>query len=128
MERAGKYEAVRVETRERVTTVVLDRPERRNAVDGPMAAELAAAFRAFDADPGADVAVLTGAGGTFCAGADLKAVGTDRQNAVADGGDGREHADGETGAASAAHPDALDLPEHGPPSAERGRRSYRNTF
>src|SRR5690348_14469198 len=88
MERAGEYEAVRVETRERVTTVVLDRPERRNAVDGPMAAELAAAFRAFDADPGADVAVLTGAGGTFCAGADLKAIGTDRQNAVAAGGDG----------------------------------------
>lgn len=82
------YESIRVETRDRVTTVVLDRPRRRNAVDGPMAAELAAAFRAFDADPGADAAVLWGSGGHFCAGADLKAVGTERGNAVAAGGDG----------------------------------------
>ena len=55
-----------------------DRPERRNAVDGPTAALLADAFRAFDADPTAAVAVLWGAGGTFCSGADLTAVGTDR--------------------------------------------------
>jgi enoyl-CoA hydratase len=79
---------VRVGTRDRVTTVVMDRPDRRNAVDGPMAAELAAAFRAFDADPDADVAVLYGAGGHFCAGADLKAVGTGRGNRVAADGDG----------------------------------------
>src|SRR5690606_11968460 len=76
------------ETRDRVTTVVLDRPERRNAVDGPMAAELAHAFKAFDHDPDADVAVLWGNGGHFCAGADLKAVGTPRQNTVAVSGDG----------------------------------------
>jgi enoyl-CoA hydratase/carnithine racemase len=57
-----------------VWTVVLDRPERRNAVDGETAAELADAFRAFEADPDARVAVLWGAGGTFCAGADLHAM------------------------------------------------------
>jgi enoyl-CoA hydratase len=77
-----------VETVDRVTTVVLNRPERRNAVDGPMAAELVRAFREFDADSEADVAVLWGAGGAFCAGADLVAVGTERQNFVGIGGDG----------------------------------------
>jgi enoyl-CoA hydratase len=55
-----------------VWTVILDRPEARNAVDGPTAAALADAFRRFDADDAASVAVLCGAGGTFCAGADLK--------------------------------------------------------
>jgi enoyl-CoA hydratase len=55
-----------------VTTVVLDRPAARNAVDRDTAAALAEAFRAFDADDEAAVAVLWGAGGTFCAGADLK--------------------------------------------------------
>jgi enoyl-CoA hydratase len=64
---------VRIERNARVTTVVIDRPEARNAVDGPTARELAAAFREFGADNEADVAVLCGAGGTFCAGADLKA-------------------------------------------------------
>jgi len=81
-------DSIRVETRDRVTTVVMDRPERRNAVDGPMAAELAEAFRRFDADPGADVAVLHGAGGHFCAGADLTAVGTERGNRISPDGDG----------------------------------------
>ncbi|MFG3120763.1 crotonase/enoyl-CoA hydratase family protein [Streptomyces sp. NPDC048201] len=79
---------VRVETRAHVTTVVLARPEARNAVDGPTAAELAAAFRAFEADDDARVAVLWGEGGTFCAGADLKAIGTGRGNRVAANGDG----------------------------------------
>ena len=60
--------SVRVERDGPVTTVILDRPQRRNAVDGPMAAELAEAFPAFDADPDAAVAVLYGDGGTFCAG------------------------------------------------------------
>jgi len=82
------YESLRVETRARVTTVLMNRPERRNAVDGPMAAELARAFKTFDADPEADVAVLTGAGGNFCAGADLKAVGTERGNTAETTGDG----------------------------------------
>jgi enoyl-CoA hydratase len=82
------YESILVETLGRVTTVTMNRPERRNAVDGPMAAELAAAFRAFDADPESDAAVLFGAGGHFCAGADLKAVGTERGNQVRADGDG----------------------------------------
>ncbi|MGZ4472847.1 MAG: crotonase/enoyl-CoA hydratase family protein [Nocardioidaceae bacterium] len=81
-------EAVRVEKSGPVTTVVLCRPEARNAVDGPTAAALAEAFRAFDADDSAAVAVLYGEGGTFCAGADLKALGTERQNRVAPDGDG----------------------------------------
>jgi enoyl-CoA hydratase len=79
---------VRVERDGPVTTVVIDRPARRNAVDGPTAAALADAFRAFDADPTASVAILTGAGGTFCSGADLAAIGTDRANRVAPDGDG----------------------------------------
>ncbi|WP_369393668.1 crotonase/enoyl-CoA hydratase family protein [Streptomyces sp. CG1] len=79
---------VRVERKEYVTTVVLSRPEARNAVDGPTAAELAAAFREFEADGAARVAVLWGEGGTFCAGADLKAIGTERGNRVAEDGDG----------------------------------------
>jgi enoyl-CoA hydratase len=58
----------------RVTVVTIERPERRNAVDLPTARSLFAAFKRFDADPSADVAVLTGAGGAFCAGADLKAL------------------------------------------------------
>jgi len=57
-----------------VTTVILDRPEARNAVDRPTAEALAAAFRDFDADDAARVGVLWGANGAFCAGADLKAV------------------------------------------------------
>lgn len=79
---------VRVERQGYVTTVVLSRPEARNAVDGPTAAELASAFREFEADPEARVAVLWGEGGTFCAGADLKAIGTERGNRVAEDGDG----------------------------------------
>jgi len=70
-----------------VTTVTIDRPEARNAVDGPTAQALADAFRDFDADVDAAVAVLTGAGGTFCAGADLKAIGSVRGNRVQPVGD-----------------------------------------
>src|SRR5271157_4956122 len=58
----------------RVTVVTIERPERRNAVDLPTARALYDAFKRFDADAGADVAVLTGTGGAFCAGADLKAL------------------------------------------------------
>jgi enoyl-CoA hydratase/carnithine racemase len=71
-----------------VTTVILDRPEVRNAVDGPTAAALAEAFTDFDADGDAAVAVLFGAGGTFCAGADLKAMGSDRGNVTTPDGNG----------------------------------------
>jgi enoyl-CoA hydratase len=81
-------EAVRSQRDGPVTTVVLDRPQRRNAVDGSTAIALADAFRSFDADDEASVAVLWGAGGTFCAGADLHAVGTPEGNRVAAGGDG----------------------------------------
>ena len=68
--------------------VTINRPEARNAVDRPTAAALAEAFRRFDADESLAVAILTGAGGTFCAGADLKAVATDRGNRVTEAGDG----------------------------------------
>jgi enoyl-CoA hydratase len=71
-----------------VTTVILSRPDVRNAVDADTALELANAFRAFDADDEASVAVLYGDGGTFCAGADLKAVAAGRPNRLAQDGDG----------------------------------------
>lgn len=77
-------DGVRVERDGPVATVVLSRPEVRNAVDGPTAAALWAAFLDFDADGSAAVAVLWGEGGTFCAGADLKALGTPTQNRVRD--------------------------------------------
>ncbi|NEW89250.1 enoyl-CoA hydratase, partial [Rhodopseudomonas sp. WA056] len=67
-------DTVRIERDGPVTIVTIDRPERRNAVDGATAKKLYDAFLAFDADETASVAVFTGAGGTFCAGADLKAV------------------------------------------------------
>jgi enoyl-CoA hydratase len=79
---------VRVEKQGPVTTVILSRPQVRNAVDGATAAALAEAFRDFDADPEACAAVLWGEGGTFCAGADLKAVSTGGGNAVRETGDG----------------------------------------
>ena len=79
---------IRYETDGPVATVTIDRPEVRNAVDRPTAAALADAFRRFDADEELCVAVLTGAGGTFCAGADLKAVSSGRGNALRDAGDG----------------------------------------
>jgi enoyl-CoA hydratase len=65
-----------------VFVVTIDRPEVRNAVDGPTAAALAEAFREFDRRDDLAVAVLTGAGGTFCAGADLKGVAEGRGNRV----------------------------------------------
>lgn len=80
--------SVRTERAGAVTTVVLSRPEARNAVDGPTGAALADAFRAFEADRGASAAVLWGEGGTFCAGADLKAMGTERGNRLSPEGDG----------------------------------------
>jgi enoyl-CoA hydratase len=74
--------AVRIERQGPVWTVVLSRPERRNAVDGPTAEALADAFRSFDADADARVAVLWGEGGSFCAGADLRAISEGRGNQV----------------------------------------------
>ncbi|WP_268875648.1 crotonase/enoyl-CoA hydratase family protein [Mycolicibacterium fluoranthenivorans] len=71
---------MRVERNGPVTTVIMDRPQARNAVDGPTAAQLYAAFDEFDNDDTAAVAVLWGENGTFCAGADLKAFGTPEMN------------------------------------------------
>jgi enoyl-CoA hydratase/carnithine racemase len=82
---------VRYDTDGPVAVVTVDRPEVANAVDRPTAEELADAFRRFDADPDLSVGVLTGAGGTFCAGADLKAMqeeGAPRASRVAPDGDG----------------------------------------
>jgi len=67
----------------RIGVVTIERPERRNAVDGETARALYAAFKEFDADEGLDVAVLTGRGGYFCAGADLKAISTNRPDSSA---------------------------------------------
>jgi enoyl-CoA hydratase len=79
---------VRVERNGPVTTVILNRPQARNAVNGPTAAALYAAFDAFDRDDTAAVAVLWGDNGTFCAGADLKAFGTPDANPVHRSGPG----------------------------------------
>ncbi len=77
---------VKVEREGPVTVVTIDRPERRNAVDPATATALLEAFTAFDADDSTSVAVLTGAGGTFCAGADLKSLaGGDRHRVSEDG-------------------------------------------
>ena len=79
---------VRIVHHDNVTVVAIDRPAARNAVDRQTAAELAGAFRAFDADAAQAVAVLTGAGGTFCAGADLKAIAAGEPNRIGQDGDG----------------------------------------
>lgn len=76
--------SIRTESRGPVTIITIDRPAARNAVDRPTAAALADAFRSFDRDESASVAVLTGAAGTFCSGADLKAVSDGRGNRVDD--------------------------------------------
>ncbi len=81
-------ESVRYETEGPVAVVTIDRPDRRNAVDGPTAAALAEAFRRFDDDDTLSVAILTGAGGAFCAGADLKAISEGTGNRVSEDGDG----------------------------------------
>jgi enoyl-CoA hydratase len=78
---------IAVERNGPVSTIILDAPDVRNAVDGATAAALADAFRAFDADAQAAVAVLWGSGGAFCAGANLKAAGTAAGNRVAPEGD-----------------------------------------
>src|SRR5712692_6732576 len=78
---SNKKEIVRTETIDAVLVVTIDRPEVRNAIDGPTAAALAHVFRTFDADPSLSVAVLTGAGNTFCSGADLAAI-SDRERTL----------------------------------------------
>lgn len=71
-----------------VATIIINRPEVRNAVDNETARELAGAFRAFESDTEARVAVLTGEGGFFCAGADLKGFSEGRGNRLSPKGDG----------------------------------------
>ncbi|MDI3282967.1 crotonase/enoyl-CoA hydratase family protein [Polyangium sp. 15x6] len=80
--------SVRVERSGPVTTVILDRPESRNAVDRATAEALADAFRAFENDPHASVGVLHGDHGTFCSGADLKAIAAGAPNRIDAEGDG----------------------------------------
>lgn len=101
---------VLTETRGPIFIVTINRVEARNAVDGATAAELLSAFRAFDADDALKVAILTGAAGTFCAGADLKAIGTPDANHIehtgrADGpmGPSRMHIDKPVIAAISGH-------------------------
>jgi enoyl-CoA hydratase len=81
---------VLTEKKGHVTTILINRPDAKNAVDRPTAEQLANAFRAFEKDEESRVAVLAGVGGCFCAGADLKAVAEakDRVNLVAESGDG----------------------------------------
>ncbi|MFY9554078.1 MAG: crotonase/enoyl-CoA hydratase family protein [Blastocatellia bacterium] len=80
--------SVRVEKDGPITTVILSRPEVRNAVDRETAQSLADAFRGFDSDDQAQVGVFYGENGTFCAGADLKAIASDKHNRTEQDGDG----------------------------------------
>ena len=80
--------AIRIERSETVATIVMDRPEARNAVDGPAARALVDAFQEFERDDALRVAVLWGAGGVFCAGADLKARGSARGLRLSPDGNG----------------------------------------
>ena len=85
----GPHDAtVSVRADGRVTVATIERPERRNAVDVATAAELVAAFTAFEADAALAVAILQGRGGAFCAGADLKAIAAGERKRVAENGDG----------------------------------------
>ncbi len=80
--------AVSYETQDEIAIVSIDRPEVRNAVDRDTAEALVAAFREFESDPDLKVGILTGAGGTFCAGADLKAISEGRTPNITEEGDG----------------------------------------
>ena len=86
--RAARTDPLVVEHDGPVTVVTINRPERRNAVDSVCADRLREAFVAFDSDDDRSVAVLTGAGGTFCAGADLKAVAEGDRRPIPDHGPG----------------------------------------
>ena len=79
---------VNFETHNNIAIVTINRPEVRNAVDLTTATALTEAFRRFDADDSLSVAILTGAGGTFCAGADLKSVAQGRRRELSESGDG----------------------------------------
>lgn len=85
---ADQHTSVTIRDDGPVRVVTIDRPDRRNAVDRPTAAALEQAFAAFDEDESSSVAVLTGSGGTFCAGADLKALSDGGGNRVVESGPG----------------------------------------
>ena len=91
-------QTVSTETRGRSFIVTIERPQARNAVDGPTAQQLYDAFKAFDAEEALDVAILQGRDGTFCAGADLKGVAEGRGNPV--------HREGDLGPMGCARPAA----------------------
>jgi enoyl-CoA hydratase len=98
-------QTVRVERAGPVVTVILDRPEVRNAVDRPTAEALSDAFRAFEADSSAAVAVLWGAGGTFCAGADLKSFAASDNNRDDNNRDDNNRSDNYRGNSNRVAPD-----------------------
>lgn len=79
--------SIQTQAKDDVLAITINRPEVRNAVNGATAQALADAFRDFDSDPHFRVAILTGAGGTFCAGADLKAVAAGQGNRLSPDGD-----------------------------------------
>src|SRR5690349_14723807 len=81
-------ETVGFEVHGPVAVVTINRPEARNAVDSETAMRLVGAFSRFDADDKLSVAVFTGAGGTFCAGADLKDVASGNRKPISEDGDG----------------------------------------
>jgi len=85
---AGETPGVEVGSQGPVTVVTIDRPDRRNAVDSGTAASLLDAFEKFEEDDSASVAILTGAGGSFCSGADLKAMADGDRRPVRDDGPG----------------------------------------
>jgi enoyl-CoA hydratase len=80
--------SVSISRLENIAVVTMDRPQHRNAVDPATAQRLAEAFRSFDEDATLDVAILTGAGGHFCAGADLKAFAAGEGRTIGTVGDG----------------------------------------
>ncbi len=89
---------VQIERRDAVLIAAIDRPEVRNAVDGPTAAALADAFRSFESDDALRVGILTGSGGHFCSGADLKALANEPERAnKAEWDDGPDPGDGPMG-------------------------------
>ncbi len=81
-------DAIRMEKKGRIVTIIIDRPEVRNAIDSDTAGALSDALRAFEADPEAYVAVICGAGGHFCAGGDLAAMVAHGENPIRERGDG----------------------------------------
>ena len=79
---------IKVEKKGNITIIIIDNPEVRNAIDGESANQLAKAFRDYDSDPNAKVAILCGSGDNFCSGANLKAIDKGTGNKIERDGDG----------------------------------------